>query len=141
MKDYSLHLAKQELRFANSVIDMIAIFVLWILVSTLLILLGFDLHFEQITADANEEKVSIIPYVIFIPIFWSYYLFTEHFYQRTLGKLLTRTRVVTKTGDKPTFGQILGRTLCRSIPFEYFSYLGSVNGIHDMLSGTRVIKE
>ena len=37
---------------------------------------------------------------------------------RTVGKLVSGTRVVTESGDKPTTLQILQRTLSRMVPFE-----------------------
>jgi uncharacterized RDD family membrane protein YckC len=115
---------------------MISIFVLWIILSLILVLLGLD----QIYTDKNGEQIYIIPLIIFLPTFWTYYILTEYYFQRTLGKVLTNTIVVTTSGNKPTFGQIIGRTLSRNIPFEYLSYLGTTKGIHDRLSGTRVIK-
>ena len=60
--------------------------------------------------------------------------------QRTLAKFITGTKVVTAKRDRPSIGQILGRTLSRYIPFEAFSCLDRRPiGWHDSLSGTRVI--
>lgn len=44
-------------------------------------------------------------------------------------------------GTKPDFKAVALRTLCRFIPFEAFTYLGSSNpmGWHDKLSSTRVV--
>lgn len=100
-------------------------------------LLGLD----NIYIDEKGDKFPIISMIIAVPTFWGYYLLSEFLWQRTFGKILTRTKVVTITGGKPTFLQILGRTLSRSIPFEYLSYFVTMTGIHDRLSGTRVIKE
>ncbi|MVM37941.1 hypothetical protein GO730_10615 [Spirosoma sp. HMF3257] len=69
-----------------------------------------------------------------------YYILTELLFQRTLGKVLTKTKVVSLTGDKPSLLQIIFRTLSRSIPFEYLSYFVTVEGLHDKLSKTRVVK-
>ncbi len=137
MNDSRVNLAGQWVRFANSIVDMISIIAIWILLSFGLNLLGFDQMYEV----EKGELITIIPLIIAFPTFWGYYLLTEFYFQRTLGKILTKTKVVTQTGDKPNFTQILWRTLSRSIPFEYFSYLVTINGIHDRLSGTRVIKE
>lgn len=137
MEDSRLDLARQGVRAINMIVDMISFFILWFLLSFGLMLLGFN----QTYVDETGEQIPLIPIIIIVPTFWGYYILTKFLFQRTLGKLLTNTKVVTKTGDKPTLGQILGRTLSRSIPFEYLSYLVSVNGIHDRLSGTRVIRE
>ena len=59
----------------------------------------------------------------------------------TLGKLLTGTVVVNDQGQAPTFGQIVGRSFARLIPFEPFSFLGAKpEGWHDTLSKTHVVK-
>ncbi len=99
------------------------------------------LGLENIYTDEKGAKIPVISTIIAVPTFWCYYILSEFLWQRTIGKLLTKTKVVTISGDKPTFLQILGRTLSRSIPFEYLSYFVSMSGIHDRLSGTRVIRE
>jgi uncharacterized RDD family membrane protein YckC len=137
MEEARLHLAGQSVRVINMIVDMTSLFILWLLLSFGLMLLGFN----QTYVDETGEQVPLTPLIIIIPTFWGYYLLTEFLFQRTLGKLLTKTKVVTKNGGKPTFAQILGRTLSRSIPLEYLSYLISVNGVHDRLSGTSVVKE
>ncbi len=78
--------------------------------------------------------------VFFTPI---YYILAEYLSDgKTLGKLITKTRAVTLTGDKPTLNQIIGRSFARVIPFEPFSYLGDqTNGWHDRMSETIVIDE
>jgi uncharacterized RDD family membrane protein YckC len=55
------------------------------------------------------------------------------------GKLLFGTFVVSASGAKPAFGQIVKRTLCRYIPFEPFSFFGET-GWHDSISKTRVVR-
>ncbi len=74
-------------------------------------------------------------------MFLLYYIGMEATAGRTLGKLATGTRVVSEDGTDPSIGQIIGRTLCRLIPFDQFSFLfGSEPiGWHDKISGTRVI--
>lgn len=78
--------------------------------------------------------------LFFTPI---YYILAEYLSNgKTLGKIVTGTRTVTLTGDKPTLNQIIGRSFARIIPFEPFSYLGDQpNGWHDRLSETLVIDE
>jgi uncharacterized RDD family membrane protein YckC len=70
-----------------------------------------------------------------------YYLLFEGLFQATPGKFITRTRVVDLDGNKPTFTQILGRTLTRFVPFEPLSFFSSTqDGWHDRWSGTRVVQ-
>ena len=74
-----------------------------------------------------------------------YYLVSESLFGATLGKLITGTRVVDERGGRPTLGQIVGRTLCRFIPFEPFSVLfatdGQVRGWHDRIPRTYVVRK
>ncbi|MEK0448297.1 MAG: hypothetical protein RL088_565 [Verrucomicrobiota bacterium] len=70
-----------------------------------------------------------------------YYIALEAAFGRTLGKMITGTRVVNENGDKPTFGQVVGRTFARFIPFEALSCLTEDGrGWHDSLSKTYVVK-
>lgn len=69
-----------------------------------------------------------------------YYSFTEGLFGRTLGKLIMGTVVVDENGEKPSFSIIFKRTLCRLIPFDGFSFLGS-RGWHDSISGTYVVSK
>ena len=72
----------------------------------------------------------------------AYHALLEGFYGRTLGKLVTGTQVVGADGSRATWGQIIGRTFARFIPFEPFSFFGRPPpaGWHDSLSGTRVVR-
>lgn len=70
-----------------------------------------------------------------------YYFVMELVFGRTVGKIVTGTKVVRADGSRPSAGQIIGRTLSRIIPFEAFSFFSSpCVGWHDSLSGTRVVK-
>lgn len=72
----------------------------------------------------------------------AYWVLFEYFLGKTPAKFLTRTKVVTRDGRRPSFLAILGRTFCRLIPFEQFSFLGSrAVGWHDSLSQTRVVMD
>jgi len=90
---------------------------------------------------ALQDAGTLANYVVGIPVWILYYLSQEALFGRTLGKLVTGTRVVSAAGGTPTFGQLLGRTAARYIPFEPFSFFGSdAVGWHDSLSNTRVIR-
>jgi uncharacterized RDD family membrane protein YckC len=71
-----------------------------------------------------------------------YYTTLEYFFGFTIGKLITGTRVVDRLGKRPSFGQIVGRSLARWVPFDVLSFLGSnpAGGWHDRWSGTRVVR-
>ncbi len=84
-------------------------------------------------------SVPDIIYAVLISLF--YYIGLESLFGRTVGKLVTGTIVVNELGSKASFGQIIGRSFARLIPFEAFSFLGSTGrGWHDSLPKTYVIK-
>ncbi|MDB6136818.1 MAG: hypothetical protein JWM59_5061 [Verrucomicrobiales bacterium] len=59
---------------------------------------------------------------------------------RGISKLITGTQAQMKDGAPLTFKGAVLRSLCRLIPFEQFSFLGSSRGgWHDTMAGTRVI--
>lgn len=78
--------------------------------------------------------LSLLPHPI-------YYFLFELLTQRTLGKLITRTKVVNSDGGKLSLRSIFVRTIARYIPFEVLSFVGSKNprGWHDILSYTTVV--
>jgi uncharacterized RDD family membrane protein YckC len=71
-----------------------------------------------------------------------YYASFEIVLARTISKYFTKTIVVMIDGSKPKPINILGRTLVRIIPFEYFTFFsGRKPGWHDELSKTYVVKK
>ena len=89
---------------------------------------------------ADIDVLRIIGFFWGIGVLVAYYIVTEALFQRTLAKLLTGSVVVTWDGRRPTFGQIVGRSFARLIPFEVFSFLKSEPvGWHDSLSKTLVV--
>lgn len=130
---YTLVAAGKGSRFVNNLIDKIAA----ILCS--MVILGVLAGVGILDLD-NEDSISNF---FFYPIYLSYYLLLEYYANgKTLGKFITKTRVLTYEGEKPSFNQIVGRTLARLIPFDALSFLGSgYTGWHDSLSKTMVIDE
>ena len=97
-------------------------------------LLGFFLGPEGL------QSLEKIPDLVFGSlVVAAYYLFFEGIWARTPGKWAFGTIVVDESGKPPSFGQIAGRTACRWIPFEAFSFLGE-RGWHDRFSKTRVLR-
>ena len=125
----SLYIAKLDFRIINQIIDLAIIFILWVVTSAVLMVF-FNIE------DIDSKPIL---YAIVAPIFMGYYFILEFLTQKTLGKVITKTKVVSMTGSKPSAVQIFIRTICRCIPFEYLSYLISTAGLHDRLSATRVI--
>ena len=123
--------ASSGLRFVNYLIDVIAGYLVAFLVAVLIsIFVPFDL--------AIYPMATII---LLVASFFAYYIAMEVVFQKTLGKFITRTKVVTVNGQKPKEQDIILRTLYRMIPFDHISFLFTKNGLHDNLSKTKVIKE
>ena len=120
--------ASKWLRLINFIIDTLIIFVIYVLIDT----------------ELSKELQGSFAYVIleninFYLIFIFYYLLFEFFTGRTLGKILTQTKVVTlKDQGERSLSTILLRTICRFIPFEVLSNFG--DGWHDTFSKTMVVK-
>jgi uncharacterized RDD family membrane protein YckC len=125
--------AGQGSRFANLIIDYLAQFAISFVLGIVVVVIG------------GEQGVAFLDgtpgLVIGIPILLAYYFVLEATTSRTLGKLITGTKVVNQDGGTPTLGQIVGRTFCRLIPFEAFSFLGTPpRGWHDSIPKTIVVK-
>jgi uncharacterized RDD family membrane protein YckC len=114
-------------RFLNFIIDGIV----WFIIVAIL----------TVQLSPKDAVQMLLGYFIFFTSFIGYYAFMETKYQKTIGKFITKTKVVTKNGTKPNVGDILRRTFCRLIPFDRVSYLFTQNGFHDRLSETIVIKD
>jgi len=79
-------------------------------------------------------------YMVYV-IIVCYYVAIEGLTGRSIGKLITGTKVVTENGSKPSFMNFVGRNLCRLIPFDGLSFLMKNNrGWHDSISKTWVVK-
>jgi uncharacterized RDD family membrane protein YckC len=132
-------LASSGSRFLNYILDIVAIIALIFALSFVAAILAslFDLN-EFLYWMGNVSDLE--GQLIFVVISIFYYSFTESLFGRSLGKLITGTVVVDENGEKPSFGIILKRTLCRLIPFDGFSFLGS-RGWHDSISDTYVVNK
>ncbi len=119
-------------RFVNFLID----FIVWLVISFMAIFIC-----SLIIQTTNQAMATLISYTILIITFIAYYSIMEINFQKTIGKFVTKTKVVKMNGEKPSNADILGRTLCRLIPFDRISFLFVKNGIHDFLSKTNVVKD
>ncbi len=132
--EIELDLATIQKRMVNSLIDStIGLFVFTVIVGILAVVLGLT------TADEIESGESIISLVAY----FGYYIFCEVVWGKTLGKLITKTKVVMANGTKPSLPAIVGRTFCRLIPFDALSFFfgSSPAGWHDKFSKTRVVND
>ncbi|MBW2962541.1 RDD family protein [Mesonia aestuariivivens] len=121
-------------RFINFLID----FFVWLVLASLIIFI-IGLFVPVITE--NQGILTLLVYILFFGSFIGYYAIMEIKFQKTVGKFVTKTKVVTMNGEKPENGEIIARTFCRLIPFDRLSFLVVKNGIHDFLSKTKVVKD
>lgn len=117
-------------RLTNYIIDIICFYIF-----------SFTLGGVLGIAGLGDLLLAINEYILGISIMFIYFFGSEMLLGRTVGKFVTKTKVVQEDGSTPEVNHILLRTLCRFIPFEPFSFLGNeVRGWHDTLSKTRVVK-
>lgn len=116
-------------RFLNFLIDSIAFMFLSFIIGAV-ISVGMRGEMGDLSARMFGLAMSFVLYVLF-----------ESVWQKTPGKFVTKTKVVTYEGEKPELSRIMGRTLARWMPFEALSFLTRSNpvGWHDKLSKTMVV--
>ncbi|MBU2709297.1 RDD family protein [Zooshikella marina] len=131
-----LKIAGTMKRFVNMIIDLI------FLIITLFVVVIVILQFINVFGASHLEEYLLNEKVITLITFLVYFVPQEAIWGRTLGKLITQTKVVNRQGLKPNFFQVVIRTLCRLIPFDMLSF-GSKNdrpvGWHDKIPRTYVI--
>ena len=140
--DQSFELVSQGKRFINYLIDRV---LMTIGAIALGVMFGVSLAiFDPEGAVVEDNMIDVVGNIIGFAFVFLYFVFFESIFQRSPGKFATGTKVIDQAGGAPTFGQIVGRSACRFIPFEAFSFLfgdsARVVGWHDKLSGTRVVE-
>ncbi|KFF08818.1 RDD family protein [Chryseobacterium luteum] len=128
------HRASKGTRFANYLIDLVAFYILFFVV--LMILMAISPAFRVWLANSSDiaqRLFGIISYILFS-------FFIEAVTGgRSLGKLITGTRVIMIDGQKPSVGNYFLRNMIRGIILvDQLSFLGE-NGLHDNWSSTRVV--
>lgn len=120
--------ASKKIRLFNFLIDLLALLGL--------MALGIQLKLSTTTS----YPIDIV--MIFLLI-GGYHLLMEYFFGKTIGKYITKTKVVDLNGNNISFRTAFIRTLCRRIPFNTLSLLmgADARAWHDALSGTKVIED
>lgn len=112
-------------RFANLLIDSLVFGFLFVLIG---------LFFGNLLVESR--LMSALLSVLF------YFVLESTLQGKTIGKMVTGTRVVDLNGDQPETNKILLRSFCRIVPFEPISFfIGEKVGWHDKWSETLVIDE
>ncbi len=125
--------ASKGQRFINYIID---IFIIIAIFSGYIFLLPRTL--TRTLSNTFGDDFSV--YILFFVASTFYYLCFESIFKTTPGKCLTNTRIINYKKGKIYFSQFLWRTFSRRIPFEAFSFFGSI-GWHDLISTTTVVKQ
>lgn len=115
----------QTLRFINFLLDTAIYFiVLTILMVT----------FKDIIPIENVKWISCL-------LYFSYYFLFEYFKGQTIGKIITKSQVISTTTNNDNYLiRIFFRTLMRLIPIDIISYIFTSRGLHDRISMTSVIR-
>lgn len=133
MVNHSIEMVSGGRRFLHYLADIVVIQLLKFVIAILLVL----------AMGPKNPLITnpLLGFVYGIGMWMTYYLVMEVNFQKTIGKMLTGTVVVTEDGGIPTIGQYVKRTFSRLVPFEPFSCFGEKSrGWHDDWSGTYVVR-
>src|SRR6185436_11206130 len=115
-------------RFLNLMIDMISYYLFAIIAGAFI---GIAL---AMTGKPFPERYA---QVIGLFLVFAYYLLFEWIFQRSIGKMFTKTKVVRFDGGVPSFGQYALRTLIRFVPFEWVPIMSDAGmPAHDLWTKT-----
>ena len=124
-------LASRRRRLANSLLDTVG----YVVVSMVIGIIG-----AVVNLTFNVDVIGYLGPLFSIAVFLLYYIVSEALFGRTLGKLVTGTRVVAESGGPAKLWQVVLRTLYRFVPMEPLSFLSKRRpGWHDRWSNTRVV--
>lgn len=137
------HRASQGLRFANYIIDFIFSYIF------ILIIFGLLGIVYALIADSSVEEIGykmeninpILDRLLTLSAYLFIMFLTEVITKgRSIGKLITGTKVIMIDGTSPTVGNYFLRNIIRGIPFvDPLSFLADKSGLHDKWSQTCVI--
>jgi uncharacterized RDD family membrane protein YckC len=134
-------LASHGQRFINYIIDAAIVYSLIFGLSFTMVLIA-DFPGATSLLEWLENSNGLEEYLVYFLIMIPYFTLMESIFSKSFGKFITKTIVVLEDGSKPESGIILKRTLCRIIPFDALSFLGSPSrGWHDSIANTYVVKK
>lgn len=133
------NLASKGQRLGNYMLDTLFISIAYSFLSSVFKIIS-TINMTSRGSDSGIDTLT--SYLLLFIVSTLYYLIFENTNGKTFGKMITKTKVVSRWGDRPTASQLLKRSVFRLIPFEALSFLGSKTvGWHDSLSNTRVIRD
>lgn len=137
-----LVVASRTQRLINLLIDNLACFSM--VMGGLTVYSAFDPEILKLLQPEPNSPWNPTMSLLMLLAQFAYYVPMEGIFGVTLGKLVTSTRVVDEQGRPPSWGQVLGRTAARQIPFEpvtiLFSSADRPAAWHDRLPKTLVVR-
>ena len=126
--------ASQGIRFANYIVDLVTFYIIYFMITGLLLLISPAFNgWLSNASDMTQRLTGILSYITFS------FLIESATGGRSIGKLITGTKVIMIDGTKPTVGNFFLRNIIRGIILvDQLSFFGE-NGFHDSWSETRVI--
>jgi uncharacterized RDD family membrane protein YckC len=138
--EYQLVQASGGKRFANYIIDLVLFYALAVVVNIGIILINPERINSLNEANAEFDLVENLIILILMILYW--FGVEAIFKGKTLGKLITGTRAVNEDGSNLSVKTAFLRGLCRVVPFEAFSALGTPSyPWHDKWTKSYVIDE
>lgn len=122
-------------RLANYLIDVVGF---WIFIIILSNILGYIIREPYVAFLLSLNEFEVFCYLLAFNCIY-YIVFEGSTRGRTLGKLITGSRAVREDGSGISFGQAVGRTFSRFVPFEFISILFSPRPWHDEWTNSYVI--
>lgn len=119
-------------RLANYIIDIIVYYILILIIT---VPTGIAV------AMIGDASMLGVYYLIVFAVLFAYYTFLEGSKGKTIGKMITKTKVVTTNGEPMTYSKAFMRTLCRIVPFEFISAFMGPQMWHDKWVDTMVVKD
>lgn len=118
-------------RLINFLVDLTAITVFSTLAKVIITAFGFQ-------GFGTNPKL----FLLITTISFAYYIGFELAFQKTLGKMISKSKTVDLNGNKPSFKQVILRAFLRKLPFEFVSYRAKYPiGWHDSLADTLVVDD
>ena len=137
-KELNFTIASKAKRLMNFLFDLAFLMIFSLIFG---VILGIVLFFVLPEYLSIFEESKLADWFLRLSVGMIYYVSLEAITGRTLAKFITKTKVINENGEKPNLKTILFRSICRFIPFEHFSFLGSEDtGLHDTLSRTFVVE-
>ncbi|MFT3826461.1 MAG: RDD family protein [Chitinophagaceae bacterium] len=124
--------ASSTQRLVNYIVDNLTFSIFLSVIYHILVMADMQILFR--------DDMRVILYLVNIILYVTYICLSEKLGNgRSLGKLVTQTIAIQEKGIPLRWSDALRRSICRVIPFEPFSALGS-SLWHDKWTHTRVVK-